>query len=146
MAMDIGKMTMHEVLQHVSELPATKKSEALKQIANLRKEFKVMMWYVFRKDVKLELPEGAPPYRQMITPDNMGHNLLPIQMRKLEYFLPQSNLNSFRKEKLFIEMLESVSPDEAKILLMIKDKKLTYKGITRKLVEESLPEVFVGEK
>jgi hypothetical protein len=29
---------------------------------------------------------------------------------------------------------------------MIKDKKLKYKGITRKVVEEAIPTLFVGEK
>jgi hypothetical protein len=43
-------------------------------------------------------------------------------------------------------MLESVSPEEAQLFLMIKNKKITYKGITRKLIEESMPELLVGEK
>jgi hypothetical protein len=43
-------------------------------------------------------------------------------------------------------MLESISADEARLAIMIKDKKLTgYKGITRKVVEDALPELFVGE-
>ena len=145
MAIDIGKMTLPEILKHVSDLPAPKRSGALTQIANLRKEVKVLMWYAFRKDVTFDLPEGSPPYKEMEVPANMGLNRLPAEIRKLEYLLPASNLNRIKKEKIFIEILEAVSPEEAKLVLQVKDKKLSYKGINRKLVEESLPEVFLGE-
>lgn len=145
MAIDIGKMTLPEIFKHVSDLPATKRTDALKQIANLRKEVKVLMWYTFRKDVTFDLPEGAPPYNEMEIPSNMGLNRLPAEIRKLEYLLPASNMNRIKKEKIFIEILEAVSPEEAKLVLQVKDKKLSYKGINRKLVEEALPEVFVGE-
>ena len=145
MAIDIGKMTIPEILKHVSDLPAPKRSGALTQIANLRKEVKVLMWYTFRRDVTFDLPEGLPPYKEMEVPANMGLNRLPSEIRKLEYLLPSSNLNRIRKERMFIEILEAVSPEEAKLVIQVKDKKLPYKGINRKLVEEALPEVFLGE-
>jgi hypothetical protein len=146
MAIDISKMTLPEILKHVSDLPAAKRADALKQIGNLRKEVKVLLWYVFRKDAKFDLPAGEPPYTKMEVPQNMGLNRLPAEIRKLEYLLPTSNLNKIKKEKIFIEILEAVTPDEADLVLQVKDKKLKYKGITRKLVEESLPEIFLGEK
>jgi hypothetical protein len=69
-------------------------------------------------------------------------------LKKFGYFVKgaKNNLTKVRKERIFIEMLESISADEARLAIMIKDKKLTgYKGITRKVVEEALPELFVGE-
>jgi hypothetical protein len=82
----------------------------------------------------------------METPENMGHNRLPKEIRKFQYFLPNNGLNVVRRERIFIDLLESLDPEEAKLVLMIKDKKITYKGITRKLVEEALPDLFVGEQ
>jgi hypothetical protein len=146
MAINVDKMTLPEILKHVSDLSAGKRVDALKQIGNLRKDVKVLLWYVYRNDVKFELPEGAPPYKPMETPDNWGHNRLPKEMRKFEYLLASYNVNAIKREKIFIEILESVSPEEAKLILQIKDKKLSYKGFSRKLVEEALPEVFLGEK
>lgn len=143
--MDISKMTMPEVLKHISELPAAKRVDAVKQISNLRKEFKVLFWYVYRTDVILQLPEGVPPFKEMETPENMGHNRLPKELRKFEYFLPATQINQIKREKIFIELLEAVSPEEAKLVIQVKEKKLAYKGINRKLIEEALPEVFVGE-
>jgi len=143
--MDISKMTLPELLIHVSGLPTEKRANALKQIANLTPDLKTLLKYTYHKDVKFDLPEGDPPYKQMDTPENMGHNRLPREMRKFQYFFKESNLNTIKREKLFIELLETISPEEAKLVLMVKNKKLTYKGITRKLVEEALPELFVGE-
>ena len=143
--MDISKMTLPELLIHVSGLPTEKRANALKQIANLTPDLKTLLKYTYHKDVKFDLPEGDPPYKEMETPENMGHNRLPREMRKFQYFFKESNLNTIKREKLFIELLETVSPEEAKLVLMVKNKKLTYKGITRKLVEEALPELFVGE-
>jgi len=117
----------------------------LKQIANLTPELKTVLKYTFHKNIQFELPKGAPPYKEMETPANWGHNRLPRELRKFQYFITGNNLNPIKREAMFIEVLESVSPEEAKLVLMMKDKKLTYKGITRKLIEEALPEILQGE-
>ena len=44
-----------------------------------------------------------------------------------------------RREQLFIQLLESVHPCEVKVLIGMKDRKLPYKGVTRKLVAEAFP-------
>ena len=49
MAIDISKMTLPELLQHVAELPAAKKANSLKQIANLTPELKTVLQYTFHK-------------------------------------------------------------------------------------------------
>ena len=145
MAIDISKMTLPEIFQHISDLPSSKRATALKQIANLFAPVKTVLKYTYHKNVIFDLPVGIPPYKPMDTPSNMGHNILPKEIRKFEYFLKGGNLNPIKKETMFIQMLETVSPEEAKLVLMVKDKKLTYKGITRKLIEEALPEIFQGE-
>jgi hypothetical protein len=63
------------------------------------------------------------------------------EIRRLYLFLKggNPNLTKLRRETLFIELLESVHPSDAKILIAIKDKKLPYKGLTAKLVKEAFP-------
>jgi hypothetical protein len=145
MAIDISKMSLPELFKHIGELPTAKRTNALKQIANLTPELVTLLKYTYREDVKFSLPTGKPPYRPMETPGNWGHNRIPAEMRKFQYLVPTSNVPQIKRESIFIEMLETVSPDEAELLLMVKEKKLTYKGITRKLVEEALPEIFDGD-
>ena len=146
MAIDLNRMTLPEIFQHVSDLPAGKRADALKKIASLVDNVRVVLHYVYHKNVVMALPEGIPPYKPMDIPKNMGLNRLPAEMKKIQYFLPSSNINPIKRESMFIDMLESLSPEDAKLLLMMKNKKLEYKGITRKLVEEVFPEILVGEK
>ena len=145
MAIDLSKMTLPEIFQHISDLPASKRADALKKIGSLLIDVKILLHYTYHKNVVMALPDGIPPYKPMDVPKNMGLNRLPGEMRRLSYLLPTSNLNAIKREKMFIDMLEALSPEEAKLLLMVKNKKLEYKGITRKLVEEVFPEIFVGE-
>jgi hypothetical protein len=146
MAIDLSKMTLPEIFQHISDLPASKRAEALKKIGSLIENVRILLHYTYHKNVVMALPEGTPPYRPMDIPKNMGLNRLPAEMKRLQYFLPASKINQIKRESMFIETLEALSPEEAKLLLMVKNKKLEYKGITRKLVEEVFPEILVGEK
>lgn len=146
MPIDITKFTVPELFKHIEELPAKDRVGALREIANLRPELKTILRCTYHKNIVFDLPQGDPPYKAMETPENMGHNRLPKEIRKFEYFLPTTNLNAIRREKIFIELLEAVSPEEAKVVLMVKNKKMTYKGFNRKLIEEALPEILEGEQ
>jgi len=148
MPTDISRATIPELLKIVNEVPAKDRVAHLREIANLKPELKTVLTFVYNRDIQFDLPEGTPPYKQLDIPDNWGYNRLLKDLKKFGYFVKgaKNNLTKVRKEKIFIEMLESISADEAKLAIMIKDKKLTgYKGITRRVVEEALPELFVGE-
>lgn len=147
MPIDITRFTIPELLKHISDLPASKRTGALKEIANLKPDLKTVLQLCYHKNVVFDLPEGAPPYKSLEVPENWGYNRLPKELKKVHYFLKgaKNNLNQMRKEKIFIDILESLSPDEAKVFIMIKDKKITYKGFNRKLVQDALPELFAGE-
>jgi hypothetical protein len=43
---------------------------------------------------------------------------------------------------MFIEVLQSVDPEDAKLLLAIKEKKLPYKGLNSKLVQKAYPGIY----
>jgi len=148
MPIDISRMTLPELLEHISDLPAGKRVDAIRAIANLKPDLKKVFQLTYHKDLTFDLPAGDPPYKPLDMPSNWGYNRLPKELKKFGYFLNgvKNNLTKHQKEKMFIEMLETVSLPEAQLILMIKDKKLKYKGLTRKLAEEALPELFIGEK
>lgn len=148
MPIDISRMTLPELLEHIADLPANQKVGAIRAITNLKPDLNKVFQLTYHKDLIFDLPEGSPPYRPLDMPDNWGYNRLPRELKKVGYFLKgvQNNLTRPQKEKMFIDMLETVSPSEAQLLLMIKEKKLKYKGMTRKLVEDALPQLFIGEK
>ena len=145
--MDISKWTVHEIFKHISELPAKDRINALHKIAGLRPYIQNILQITYHKNFNFTLPEGDPPYTPMNVPPNMGLNRLPNDLRKFKYFVNNTDLHPMKREKIFIETLESLAPEESALVLMMKNKKLTgpYKNITRKLVEESIPHILDGE-
>lgn len=144
----LDKMTIPEVFQHLSELTPAKRSSAIKEIVKFLPEIKEILKLTFNKSIVFELPEGNPPYTALEIPNNFGYKRIHKELRKFKYFIKEQspNLKQIKREQIFIEMLESVSQEEATLLLMIKDKKFKYKGITRKFLTDNLPEIFDGEE
>ena len=54
-------------------------------------------------------------------------------------FGPYPNMRPLQRETQFVQFLESLDPDDAKLVVSIKDKKMPYKGITKGLFEEAWP-------
>lgn len=148
MPIDVSRMTFPELLEHIEGLPAGKRVDAIRQLTKIVPGFRDVFELVFRTDLQFDLPTGSPPYKPLDMPQNWGYNRLSKELKKFKYFIKNAsnNLTKMKKEQMFIQLLESVSPDEAKLVLMIKEKKLKYKGITRKVVEEAIPTLFEGEK
>lgn len=93
-------------------------------------------------NIKWLLPEGDPPYKPC--EDANTEKRFMGEVRKLYLFVEggNPNLKPLRRETIFVEMLESIHPDDAKLLLQMKDQKLPYKKITTKLVREAYPGLF----
>lgn len=91
----------------------------------------------FDTELKWQLPEGEPPFKPTSEPMGMTPTNLFQEIRRF-YIFRREDLNDLRRESLFIELMEGVHPDEAKLLVAIKDQNLTglYKNITADLVAE----------
>lgn len=100
----------------------------------------------FDDTVQWNLPEGDPPYRKDDAPKGFEPSNLHIKQKMFKHFVVGSakNLTSIRREKLFMDVLESLHVKEAELVLAMKDKKLTgrYKGITEKLVRDTFPDLI----
>jgi hypothetical protein len=98
--------------------------------------------HAFDPTKKFILPDGEPPFKQDAAPIGMSPANLFMEARKLYVFCRQ-DLNPVRRETLFIQLLENLHPSEAKMLLALKDQKLTklYPKITHKLVAENFPSI-----
>ena len=95
------------------------------------------------------LPEGEPPYKKDGAPEGLSPSNLFKQMSYFQYFDKGGvgdNMSAAKRERLFIQLLESIHPAEAEIVLLMKDKKLggVYKGITKKLVSDAFPGLIKG--
>ena len=99
---------------------------------------KLIFEHAFIPEKKFILPEGNPPFKEDAAPLGMSPANLMMEVKKL-YVFCREDLTPIRRETLFINLLENIHPSEAKLLLAVKDQKLTklYKKITRKLVEDA---------
>ena len=95
--------------------------------------------YTFHPDVKFMLPKGAPPYN--VSAPSRNSKLIYGQIRMLNYLTNEftGNLTPIKKEQMFIQILESVSKEEAELLIQMKDKKLKVTGLSYNLVKETFP-------
>ncbi len=128
-----------EFLTKVSKLKRTQeKIDALK--ANDSLPLRIILQCAFDPDVKFILPEGEPPYKP--NPLHDQQHILVKECTKLKYFvqgLGHDMLQQAKRESMFVELLERVDPEDAKLLVAIKDKKLPMKGITIDHVLGALP-------
>lgn len=93
---------------------------------------------MFDKNIKWLLPEGDPPYTPNRYPDQDGN--FYAEIRRLYLFMEGGNkdLSQLKREQLFVQMLEYISQQDAKLLLMIKDHKQPD-GVTVEVVNRAFP-------
>ena len=95
------------------------------------------------------IPDGDVPYRPNPAPMGTEHTLLEKEARKFYYFIKggADNLPSMKKENMFIQMLEGLHEDEAKVLCLVKDKQLGKRyRITKAVVETAFPTIVWGNR
>lgn len=133
---------MSEFLQKVAKLKKTQeKIDAIRHNDSI--QLRIILQGAFDPSVVWLLPPGEPPYKPNELVDQQ-HVLLK-ECEKLRYFIKgfYDNLNQTKRESMFVELLERVDPEDAKLLCAIKDKKMPFPGITLQHVKEGLPGLIV---
>lgn len=129
-----------EILYEISKI---KDFETRKNALRTAKDNKVLLQVlnaVFNPNVKFLLPEGTPPYK----PAEKGMDLqtsLYRESKKMFYFIDglSPKIPQLKRETLFVQMLEVLDPDDAKLVIAMKDKIMPYSGITYDLVYQTFP-------
>lgn len=132
------KLGIAEILENASKL--TKKQDKIEYLRNnYSPVLGQIIQYAFDPKIVWDLPPGEPPYKPSEFPDSQG--ILYSEARRLYLFVKggNQNLTPFKREMLFINLLESLDAKDAKLLLNIKEKKLPYKGLTLNLIKEAYP-------
>jgi hypothetical protein len=130
---------------------ASKKKTKAEKISWLRSKTSLPLRDIikggFDENIKFNIPAGAPPYKKDEAPIGHQPSTLYTQTRKFKYFVKGGigdRIEPSRRESMFINILESIHPDDADLVIAMKDKKLKgrYKGITKVLVAEAFPTLF----
>jgi hypothetical protein len=136
----MGLPLVSDILEQVEKTSSRKEKVKILQYHGKNPVLIEFCKYVFDDNIKFDLPEGDPPYETDKFVDENQSGLYQ-QLRKFYLFLEggNPNLRPVQRERLFIELIESIHPKEAKLVLSVKDKKFPYKGITKKLIQEAYP-------
>ena len=157
----VDKTLISEVLQRASN--AKTKAEKV----GILKEYKSpaltkILLCNFAKNIKFVFPDGKTPYTPSDAPKGVQHQVLFREHRMLEKFIAKlvngvtywgcsgttrPNIQQLKKEQLWVQLLESLHPEESEVLDLVKDKKLTTKyKITRQNVIDAFPELKLQEQ
>jgi hypothetical protein len=135
-----GDLLFSEVLTKVNNAKdKAKKIEVLKRYDH--PSLRMLLKGSFDPSIEWELPEGTPPFMENPAPKGTEHTILKTEAKRLWHFIKGADTKTTKtqKETLFIQMLEGLHSDEARLLLNVKDKTLhrAYKGLSDSVVKES---------
>ena len=137
---------VHEILEYISKQKSKiAKVEALKEYRN-DALVSILIWN-FDETVVSMIPEGDVPFTPNESPLGTDHTSLRREGKNLYHFVKGGNdtLNCIRRETMFIQMLEGLHPDEARIVILTKDKRLSEEySISYEQVKEAYPDINWG--
>ena len=116
-----AKKTIKERIEFLSD-PKISKRDIIRRL--------VFMSY--NKSIDILLPPTDPPYKPSEQPKGMS-TPFDSESRRLSIFvkgLGYDDMNQSKRENIFIQILESIDPDDSKIFLAATQKKFRIKGLT----------------
>ena len=115
------------------------KVEILKKFDN--QSLRMVIKSSFDPKIVWELPEGDVPFKPNDAPAGTEHTRLASEAKKLYHYIKggDNNTPKYKKELMFVQLLEGLHETEAKLVINAKDKKLhqVYKGLSKEVVKEA---------
>lgn len=141
-----NRLLISEILQKASN--AKTKSEKIKILVdnNTQALRSILIWNYDDSVVSL-IPPGEVPYTPNDAPAGTEHTILEKEYSKLFYYIKggNSDIKQFKREEMFVQLLEGLHSSEADLLCMVKDGQLQSKyRITKAVVEEAFPTIKWG--
>jgi len=137
---------VHEVLELVDkQRTKAKKIEILQEYED--SALKAILIWNFDPTAVSIMPEGPVPYKENEVPVGTDHTSLRREWKNLYHFVKggNDNISNIRRETMFIQLLEGLHPEEAKIICLVKDKDLESKyKITYDMVQKAYPDIQWG--
>lgn len=97
-----------------------------------------LMECAYFPEKKMVLPEGDPPYKPSGMNDYQNKGGFWQVARKIDNFT-REDIPTIKRESMFIHALESISNNDAKVLLAVKDQ--TLESLYPNLTYETLKKV-----
>tara|TARA_B100002019_G_scaffold290235_1_gene307446 strand:- start:6460 stop:6912 length:453 start_codon:yes stop_codon:yes gene_type:complete len=143
------RLLISEVLRKVSNAKTKKEKIEILHKHNSQALRSILIWN-FDESVISMLPEGDVPYTPNDAPVGTDHTRLEQEYKGLYRFVKggADKLPSLKRESLFVQLLEGLSAEEAELICLVKDKKLSskYKRITKAVIQEAFEQIEWGQR
>lgn len=143
------RLLVTEILRKVSNAKTKAEKINLLREHNSNALRQILIWN-FDDSVVSMIPEGEVPFTPNDAPLGTDHTRLEQEYRGLFRFVKggQDSLKRTKRESMFIQLLEGLSKDEAELVCLVKDGKLTskYKRITKTVIQEAFPQIIWGNR
>ena len=127
----------------------TLKVEALQKIPEDTKQQLFGVFQLAYSDkIRWVLPEGDPPYKALEESSDAQGRLI-MELKNFSYFIArvedkkivpvQGNIPMIKRENLFIQILSSIQPEYAELVLQMKNREI--KGVSKNVVAKAFPEL-----
>jgi len=135
------KHAMFELIEEVSKARGgNKKVAKLKEIDP--QYIKILLDITYNPNFKWLIPEGAPTYNEADDNYSVLKTRFYSELMKIGTYLnvgQYPNMNQIKRENLFRTTLERIHPEDAKLLIYIKDKRELPGNIPMKVIQEVFP-------
>jgi hypothetical protein len=134
-------LTIPEVLKKISQTAKSREDNIRILRENGSHALKQLLHYAFFDNTKW-YRNDLPPYTPEQAPEGLTVSSLFQESKRLYIFKESYNLPKDRKDILLIQILESVHPDEAKLLkeLMGGTFECGY-GLSKTIVQSAFPDI-----
>lgn len=136
------KLTVGQIFELIKQSHTKEQRAEIMRDQSNNDFFKSLVKAAYDDRIEFNLPEGTPDYRPNPCPIGLSFVNLTTELRKLHYFIKGESSNKLprsKRESMFIQLLEALDAQEAKVFLAVKSKNLEDYGITKVLVEEVYP-------
>lgn len=138
------RLEVHEIFALLEKANSKKKKIEVLQANNIMPVRDVLQG-IFDDRVQWNMPTGTPPYTPTSDQAPPPKTLLREHL-KFKYFVKglreSESLPSVKRERMFIDILETVHPADASLLVDMINKKSPVKGLTIKTVKEAYPDLI----
>lgn len=113
---------------------------------NLSKTLHDVLMLTYHPDFQWLIDEIPDEYRVKNIPQGMGYAQLTTELRKMYLFRKgdgtAEKLTDKKRKQLLVELLESLEPREAEVVMGILQKDQHVKGLDYKFVKEAFPNML----
>ena len=157
----VNKTLMSEVFQRVSN--AKTKAEKIQVLQEYKSPaLTKLLLCNFANSIRFCFPSGKTPYTSTDRPKGVEHQYMYTEHRLIDKFIAKKvngvvyfgcsnstrpRIQQLKKENLWLQLMEGLHPEEAEVMDLIKDKKLTSKyKITKQNVIDAFPELRLQDE